>query len=311
LHINLQTIQYFKGEVALVRNKSLGSRVFDAFNITILGILMFSCLYPLWYTLCVSISQKSAANAGLVTFYPIGFSLTSYIEIINDKLFFNAFWISIQRTVIGTLFSMLVIVMMAYPLSKSKRIFKERNAFMWVLVFCMLFNGGLIPWYLTVQSYGLINSIWALILGSGLPVFNVILVMNFFRSLPRDIEEAAFVDGAGPWVILFKIFIPCSMPVIATVALFTSVYHWNEFFNGLVLMNTADKYPLQTYIQQLVINIPVGSSLTPDQYKKLSQLSNKTLNAAKVFIAMIPMLAVYPFCQKYFISGIMLGSLKE
>jgi len=295
----------------LVRNRTLGSRIFDIANVAILGILTFTCFYPLWYTLCVSISVKSAANAGLVTIYPIGFSLASYKEIIGDRLFFNSFWISIQRTVIGTAFSMLVTAMMAYPLSKTRKAFKARNIFMWILVFCMLFNGGLIPWYLTVQSYNLINSIWALILGGSVPVFNVILVMNFFRNLPKDLEEAAVMDGAGPWRILFQIFIPCSIPVFAAVSLFVSVYHWNEFFNGLVLMNTADRYPLQTYIQQLVVIVPAGTTLTPDQYKKLSELSNRTLNAAKVFIAMVPMLAVYPFAQKYFISGIMLGSIKE
>jgi len=294
----------------MVKGKTPGSKIFDVSNIIILLLLTFSCLYPLWYTLCVSISDKAAANAGLVTFFPIGFSLSSYKEIMGDIKFFNSFWISIQRTVIGTIFSMLVMMMMAYPLSKSKRHFKERNIFMWILVFCMLFNGGLIPWYLTMQKYGLINHLWALILGNGLPVFNVILIMNFFRNLPKDLEEAAVVDGAGPWRILLQIFIPCSLPVVATVALFTSVYHWNEFFNGLVLMSTDTKYPLQTYIQQLVFNMPVAN-LTPDQYKKLAELSNKTLNSAKVFIAMIPMLVVYPFLQKYFISGIMIGAIKE
>lgn len=294
----------------MVKSKTLGSRIFDTFNVIILVLLTLSCLYPLWYTLCVSISDKAAANAGLVTFFPIGFSLHSYQEIMGDIKFFNSFWISIQRTVLGTAFSMLVIVMMAYPLAKTKKHFKERNIFMWILVFCMLFNGGLVPWFLTMQRYGLINNLWALILGNGLPVFNVILVMNFFRNLPKDLEEAAVVDGAGPWRVLFQIFLPCSLPVLATVSLFTSVYHWNEFFNGLVLMNTADKYPLQTYIQQLVVNMP-AANLTPDQYKKLAELSNKTLNSAKVFIAMIPMLVVYPFLQKYFISGIMLGAVKE
>jgi multiple sugar transport system permease protein/putative aldouronate transport system permease protein len=271
---------------------------------------MLSCLYPLWYTLSVSISDKAAANAGLVTFYPIGFSLSAYMEIMGDKLFFNSFWISIQRTVLGTTFTMIVIIMMAYPLSKTKRVFKPRNIFMWILVFCMIFNGGLVPWYITIQKYNLIDNIWSLILGGGLPVFNVILMMNFFRSIPKDLEEAAVVDGAGPWRILFRIFVPVSLPVIATIILFTSVYHWNEFFNGLVLMSTSAKYPLQTYIQQLVVNMP-SSNLTPDQYKKLAVLSNKTLNAAKVFIAMIPMLIVYPFLQRYFISGIMIGSVKE
>jgi multiple sugar transport system permease protein/putative aldouronate transport system permease protein len=295
----------------LVRNITLGSRTFDIANVVLLGLLLISCIYPLWYTFCVSISNKSAANAGLVTIYPIGFSLTSYKEIIGDKLFFNSFWISIQRTVLGTAFSMLVTVLMAYPLARPKKDFAMRNTFMWILVFCMLFNGGLIPWYLTIQHYNLINTIWALVLGGGVPIFNVILIMNFFRNLPKDLSEAAIVDGAGPWSTLFRIYIPCSIPVLAAVALFISVYHWNEFFNGLVLMNTSDKYPLQTYIQQLVVNIPVGTTLTPEQYKKLSELSNRTLNAAKVFIAMVPMLIVYPFLQKYFVSGIMLGAVKE
>ncbi|NOU68941.1 ABC transporter permease subunit [Paenibacillus sp. LMG 31461] len=295
----------------MVRNTTLGSRTFEIVNVILLGLLLISCIYPLWYTFCVSISDKSAANAGLVTLYPIGFSLASYKEIINDSLFLNSFWISIQRTVLGTAFSMIVSVLMAYPLARPKKDFTARNTFMWILVFCMVFNGGLIPWYLTIQHYGLINSIWALVLGGGVPIFNVILIMNFFRNLPKDLSEAAIVDGAGPWATLFRIYIPCSIPVLAAVALFISVYHWNEFFNGLVLMNTSDKYPLQTYIQQLVVNIPVGTNLTPEQYKKLSELSNRTLNAAKVFIAMVPMLIVYPFLQKYFVSGIMLGAVKE
>jgi len=295
----------------MVRSTTYASRLFDKFNIAILALLVLACLFPLWYTLCISISDKSAANSGLVTFFPIGFSLTSYKEIMGDSLFFNSFWISIQRAVLGTDISLSISVMMAYPLSKVRREFKTRNIFMWILVFCMIFNGGLIPWYMTVQSYGLIDSIWALVLGSSVPVFNVILIMNFFRNVPKDLEEAALMDGAGPWTILFRIFVPVSVPVLATVALFMSVYHWNEFFNGLVLMNTADKYPLQTYIQQMVVNMPSGSSLTPEQYQRLAVLSNVSLNGAKVFIAMIPMLVFYPFVQKYFVTGIMMGSIKE
>ncbi|MDI3508401.1 MAG: putative aldouronate transport system permease protein [Clostridiales bacterium] len=295
----------------MVQNKTLGSRIFDIVNIIILTILTLSCLYPLWYTFSLSISVKSAANAGLVTFYPIGFSLASYREIMSDIKFFNSFWISIQRVVLGTGLSLVVMIMMAYPLSKSKRDFKARDIFMWIVIFCMLFNGGLIPWYLTIKSYHLLDTIWALVLGGSVPVFNVILLMNFFRNLPADIEEAAVIDGAGPWRILFGIVVPCSLPVIATVTLFTGVYHWNEFFNGLVLMSDASKYPLQTYIQQLVVSIPSDTTLTPDQYKRLSELSNKSLNAAKVFIAITPVLIVYPFLQKYFVTGIMLGAVKE
>ncbi len=294
----------------MIRSKTIGSRIFDVVNVVILTTLVLLCLYPLWYTLCVSVSNKSAANAGLVTFYPIGFTTISYQQIMGDKLFFNSFWISIQRTVIGTAFSVFVSILMAYPLSKRPDEFAARNVFMWILVFCMIFNGGMIPWYLTVQSYHMINTMAALVFAGSLNVFNVILIMNFFRGIPKDLEEAAVVDGAGPWKILFRIIIPVSVPVIATITLFVSVYYWNEFFNGLVLMNTSDKYPLQTYIQQMVVNIPAGTTLTQEQYKKLSQLSNVSLNGAKVFIAMIPMLIVYPFIQKYFVTGIMIGSVK-
>lgn len=294
----------------MIRNRSFGSRLFDLANTVVMAVLAFSCLYPLWYALCLSLSDKAAANSGVVTVWPVGFSLHSYREIMADAKFFNSFWVSIQRTVLGTLVTMLVLVMMAYPLSKSKWEYKPRNVIMWLVVFCMVFNSGTIPWFITIQSYGLINSIWALVLAGSLPVFNLLIMMNFFRSLPADLEEAAVVDGAGPWRILFQIVVPCSVPVLATIVLFTSVYHWNEFFQGLVLTTGAEHYPLQTYIKQMVVNIQTGS-MTLDQLERLDKLSNKSLDAAKVFIAMIPMLAVYPFLQKYFVSGIMLGAVKE
>lgn len=294
----------------MIQTKSIGSRIFDVFNIILMAILAFSCLYPLWYALCLSISDKAAANSGMVTFYPVGFSLASYQEIMGDLKFFNSFWISVQRTVLGTVFTMLVLIMMAYPLAKTTKEFRPRNIVMWIVLFCMVFNGGTVPWYITMRNYNLIDSIWGLVLAGSLPVFNLIIVINFFRSLPNDLEEAAVVDGAGPWRILFQIVVPCSIPVLATVVLFTGVYHWNEFFQGLVLTTGEAHYPLQTYIKQMVVNIPMAN-LTPEQVQNLNKLSNKSLDAAKVFIAMIPMLAIYPFLQKYFVSGIMLGAVKE
>ncbi|MDR1914577.1 MAG: carbohydrate ABC transporter permease [Clostridiales bacterium] len=294
----------------MIQTKTLGARVFDMFNVIFMGILAFSCLYPLWYALCLSISNKAAANSGLVTIFPIGFSLASYQEIMGDMKFFNSFWISIQRTVFGTIITLLLIIMMAYPLAKKNTEYRIRNKLMWLVIFCMVFNGGTIPWYITVKNYGLIDSIWGLVLAGSLPVFNLILMMNFFRSLPKDLEEAAVVDGAGPWRILFGIVVPCSVPVIATIVLFTGVYHWNEFFQGLVLTTGEAHYPLQTYIKQMVVNIPM-TNLTKDQLENLSKLSNRSLDAAKIFIAMIPMLIVYPFLQRYFVNGIMLGAVKE
>ena len=294
----------------MVRTRSVSEHIFNVINLGLMAILAFSCLYPLWYALCLSISEKAAANSGLVTFYPIGFTLQSYQEIMKEAMFFNSFWISIQRTALGTGVTLLLLTLMAYPLSKTKREFCLREVIMWIVIFCMLFSGGTIPWYITVKNYRLIDSIWALVLGGSLPVFYLILMTNFFRSIPSDLEEAAVVDGAGPWKILFMVVVPCSIPVIATIVLFTSVHHWNEFFQGLVLTTTEKRYPLQTYIRQLVVNIQ-AAAMTRDQIENLFRLSNKSLNAAKVFIAMIPMLVVYPFLQRYFISGIMLGAIKE
>lgn len=294
----------------MVQNKSKGSRTFDIINYVILGIMAFSCIYPLWYALCLSLSDKAAANAGLVTIFPVGFTTNSYREIMRDAKFFNSFWISIQRTVLGIGITMLILVMMAFPLSKTKQQYKPRNILMWIVLFCMVFSGGTIPWYITVKNYNLIDSIWGLVLSGSLPVFNLILIINFFRGIPSDLEEAAVVDGAGPWRILFQIYVPTSIPVLATIVLFTGVYHWNEFFQGLVLTTGEARYPLQTYIKQMVVNIQT-TNLTKDQIEQMNKLSNKSLDAAKVFIAMIPMLVVYPFVQKYFVTGIMLGAVKE
>ena len=295
----------------MIEGKTPGAKVFKVINYIILSVLAFSCLYPLWYTFCVSISSKAAAEGGLVTFYPIGPNVQAYKLIMEDLTFWNSFRISVERVILGTIWSMLAMIMMAYPLSKTTRVWKPRGALMWILVFCMLFNGGTIPWFITVKNYGLIDTMAALVFAGSVPVFNVLLIMNFFRNLPQDLEDAARVDGAGPWRILWQIVVPCSKPIIATIILFVSVGYWNEYFQGLVLMNKAENYPLQTYIRQISVQIPVGVTLTAEQYAQLAQNSNKSLEAAKVFISMVPMLIVYPFLQKYFVTGITVGAVKE
>lgn len=295
----------------MIESKTLGTRLFKVFNYVFLALLAFTCFFPLWYTFCLSVSDKAATNAGWVTVWPVGFTTASYKEIIKDGAFFNSFWISIQRVAIATPITLIVTILMAYPLSKSKHVFGGKNFVMWTLIFCMLFNGGTVPWYICMKNYGLMDSLWGLILSGSLPMYNVILVMNFFKNLPKELEEAAIVDGAGQWRILFSIIVPCSVPVIATITLFVSVYHWNEYFQGLVLSNTEDHYPLQTYIKQIVVTLPAGTSLSTEQLIKFSQLSNKSLNAAKVFITMLPMLVVYPWIQRYFVTGIMIGAVKE
>ncbi|SDS51329.1 carbohydrate ABC transporter membrane protein 2, CUT1 family [Paenibacillaceae bacterium GAS479] len=296
----------------MIRETSAASKLFDIMLIIFLVVISLLCILPIWYTLMVSLSQKSAAAAGIVSVWPIGFNFNSYKEIMKDAVFFNSFWVSIQRVVLGAALSFVVTVLMAYPLSKTTRDFRLRNVLMWILVFMMMFSGGLIPLYQTVKAYGLIDSIWVLVLSGGLPMFNVILVINFFRNLPKELEESAFVDGAGPWYTLVKLFVPLSVPVLATITLFSIVGHWNEFFSGLVFMTTPENYPLQTYIQQMVVQMDFTTINTdPEALKRLSELSNQTLNAAKIFIAMIPILMIYPFLQRFFVHGITLGSVKE
>lgn len=296
----------------MVNETTTASKIFDVILVILLAAIALLCVLPLWYTLMVSLSEKSAAAAGIVRLWPIGLNVVSYQQIMRDSAFFQSFWVSIQRVVLGASLSFIVTVLMAYPLSKSTKDFRLRNILMWVLVFTMLFNGGLIPLYQTVKAYGLIDNIWVLVLSGGVPMFNVILVINFFRSLPKELEEAALVDGAGPWYTLFKLFLPLSVPVLATITLFSIVGHWNEFFSGLVFMTKPDNYPLQTYIRQMVVQMdPTQMNNDPETLKRLSEISNQTLNAAKIFIAMLPILVVYPFLQRFFIHGITLGSVKE
>ena len=297
----------------MVRSQSLSNRTVDLVILLALVLTALISLYPLWYTIALSVSDQAAANAGKVTVWPVGFNLTSYQIILDDDKFFRAFGVSVKRVVLGGVLNFILTVIMAYPLSLENKQFRGRNLYMWYLVFCMLFSGGMIPLYMTITTLGMQNTIWSLVIPGAVPIFNVILIMNFFRSLPKELNEAAVVDGAGPWYTLMRIYIPLSLPAMATVTLFSIVGHWNSFFDGLIYMSKPENYPLQTYIQQLVVSISpeAMSNLTSDQLIQLMKASDKTLNAAKLMVAMIPILLIYPFLQRYFVHGIVLGSVKE
>ena len=321
----------------MIENKSLGSKIFDVLNVVFLVIVMLICIMPVWYVLCVSLSSREAVNAGKVAFWPVGFNLLSYQKILGEGEFFGSFLISIKRVVLGTAVSMVCVLMAAFPLSRTKKQFPHKGIFMWILVFCMLFNGGTVPWYITMRNYHLMDSIWGLVLGTGLQVFNVILAVNFFKNLPSELEEACFIDGGGPWRNLISIYIPLAKPMVATIALFTMVMYWNEFFQGMVLSTRQSSYPLQTYIQQMVVTLDYStmnvdqiaqesrveirklmsivvtldySTMNVEQIAQAMKLNNLSLDSAKIFIAMIPVLIVYPFLQRYFVDGITLGSVK-
>lgn len=293
------------------KNKNVGARVAYIIILVILAIIALSCLYPLWYTFCLSISEKAAVDAGWVTLYPIGFSLANYEKIVSDSIFLNSVMISLGRVLVGTPLTMAVIVLVAYPISKTGNTFKGRNFVIWLMIFCMMFGAGLVPWYISMVNLNMINNFWGLIFSTGLPIYYVILVMNFFRNIPKELEEAAIVDGAGQWRLLLNIVLPCSIPVLAAITLFVAVNYWNEYYNGLLLSTTDKHYPLMTYIKSLVVPINNSTSMTPEQLKKAAMLSNDGLNSAKVFVALVPMLIVYPWLQRYFVSGIMIGSVKE
>lgn len=288
---------------------SLSRKVFVVCNYTFLIALAIVCILPLVNVLSVSFSSPSAAAAGQVKLLPIGFNFKAYAYILDKQEFINAFLISVQRLVLGTLIAMSMTVLTAYPLSKESLRFRSRSIYAWFFALTIFVSGGLIPWYMTIRFLGLMDSIWALVLPGAVPVFNVILLLNFFRNLPRELEESAFLDGAGHIRILLRIFIPLSMPAIATVCLFTMVNHWNSWFDGLILMNRNENYPLQTYLQTVVVQqdfaVMAQAALTGMQ-----EISNKTVKAAQIFLGALPILLVYPFLQRYFVKGIVLGSVK-
>ena len=291
----------------LHRNKT--DRIVDYLITAFLILVGVTALLPLVNTLAISLSDKAAVSGGMVGLIPVGFNLDAYGFILRDDKFWQAFGVSVLRVLLGGALNFVLAVLTAFPLSRSVQRFPARDVFMWLFVFGMILNVGIVPWYLTISGYRLLDSIWALVLPGAVPIWSVILLMNFFRSIPKELDEAARMDGANPWQLLWSIYLPTSLPALATITLFSIVGHWNAFFDGLILMNNPDNYPLQTYIQQLVI--ADRPALHGGQAALLAQLSNNTLNAAKLFVAMIPILLVYPLLQRYFIRGIMLGAVKE
>ena len=279
--------------------------------VLILTTLTLLCILPIIHTVALSFSDQARAAAGEVFFIPKGFSVNSYAKLLKESTFLLAFWVSIQRVVLALVISGGITILAAYALSKSPQVFPGRNVYLWILVFTMLFNAGTIPWYMAIRRAGIMDTIWALVLPCAVNAYNIILMMNFFRGIPTALEEAARVDGAGPWRTLFQIYIPLSKPSIATIALFIVVYHWNNFYDGLVLMSRPSHYPLQTYIYQLTVTIDVRTITNIDTLKELLKVSGLTLNASKLVVSMVPILLVYPFLQRYFVTGLTLGAVKE
>lgn len=297
----------------MIENKSIHSRIRILIIYLIVALLGLACLLPLWNIVAISFSNSAAVTANRVGLIPVNFTVAAYEKIIEDNQFWRSFFISVIRVLLALAINLILIVLMAYPLTKSKSEFRNRNIYMNLLIFAMLFNGGMIPSYILVKELGLLNTIWALILPGALPIFSVILVMNFFLEIPKSLEEAAIIDGAGPLQVLFKIMIPTAKPCLATVALFSIVGSWNDFFSGLIYIQKPRNYPIMTYIQSLSVDIQemLKSGMNSNSLQNITGLSNKNLNAAKIVVAVIPLLFIYPMLQKYLITGIVMGSVKE
>jgi ABC-type glycerol-3-phosphate transport system permease component len=285
----------------------------DIIIFIILMLLTLICLVPILNTVAISLSDKTSAGLGKVFIWPINFTTAPYVEILKDGQFFRSFLNSVLRIVLGGVINVVLCIMMAYPLSKDSSVFRAKNIYLWFIIFTMLFNGGLVPNFLLVKNLGLIDHIWALVLPGAVQVFSIIILMNYFRTLPPSLEEAAQMDGANPFYILWKILIPLAKPSIAVITLFSVVNHWNSFFDGLIYINSPAKVPLQTYIQSINASVDYQNinSLSPEELLRRMELSSLTFNSAKIIVSMIPIIIMYPLLQRYFLSGMIMGAVKE
>ncbi len=245
--------------------------------------------------------------------WPVNFTTVSYGNMLEETQFWVSFMVSVKRVIIGVSLNMVVTILTAYPLSKSSSQFRTKSIYMWIVVFTMLFNGGLVPTFMVINKLNLMDTFWALVLPGAVPVFNVILLMNFFKGVPQSLEESASMDGAGPWTVLTQIYLPLSKPSLATIGLFSVVTHWNSYFDGKIYINSVSKLPLQTYIQSLSssLNAEMMATMTAEEVQEQLAMSSLTFNSAKVVVSMIPILLIYPFLQKYFVTGMVVGAVKE
>ena len=294
--------------------ESVSRKIFSVFNYLFLGLLSLSCLLPLINLFAISFSARSMVDANAVSFWPKGFNTAAYEYILSNKQYFQSFAITLGRVILGWAVNLVLIILVAYPLSKDDpRKFRCRKYYTWFFLLTMVFNGGLIPTYLVVSKLHMINSFWALILPEAVPMFCVLIMLNFFRGLPKAIEEAALVDGANWFVTMVKIYLPLSKPSLATVSLFVIVNHWNAWFDGLIYMNLPEKYPLMTYLQSVVLKFDV-TKITSEQLMlnpNLMEVTGRGIKGALILLCTVPILMIYPFLQKYFVSGVVMGSVKE
>lgn len=293
---------------------SRGEKIFSNFNVVFMVMLCFVTLYPFWYVIILSFNTAADTSLGGMYFLPRDFTLANYKVVFFQGGVFQALWISVLRVVVAVPLHLFVTSLSAYALSRERVLF--RNFLITFFFITMIFHGGLIPNYLLYNSLGLLDTFWVYILPGLFGVWNFIVFRTMFKStVPESLIEAALIDGSSHTKIYFHIVIPLSLPVFAALAIFTAVAHWNDWFSGLYFVNRAELMPVQSYLRKLIVgegggslqNLIMQSVSTVDMHK----VNTQTVSMAAVVVVVTPIIVVYPFMQKYFTSGVMIGAIKE
>ncbi len=289
-----------------MNHRGFGERLFNVFNVIFLTLIGLSALLPFIYIVSASFSSEEVVAKGTFLLFPTDVSLVAYKYIFSTNTLVRSMMISFYVTVAGTLINLLLTSLMAYPLAHHR--LRGRRTLLILVLFTMLFTGGLIPTYIVVKSLGLINSLWALMIPNAISAFNLIILKNFFQQIPDGLQESAKIDGANDLRILLSIVLPLSAPALATFALFYAVGHWNSYFNAIIYLNDSDKWPIQVMLRQIVILAQSGFADSASLDDTI--LPAETVKMAVITFATVPILMVYPFLQKHFAKGVLLGSVK-
>jgi len=291
--------------------KSKSRKVFEVMNFIIITFLTLSCVIPILNILAYSFSSSQAIIENRVGLWPVDFTLQAYKFVMNSNRFWMSMLVTLKRVFLGVIVNVVMIILVAYPLSKSEQVFPARKFYVAFMLCVMLFSGGLMPTYFIVSKTGLIDTIWSMVLPGAVPIFSCIVLLNFFRGIPEELEESAILDGANPFQIMVRIYLPISRPSIATVTLFSLISHWNSWFDGLIYSNHTENYPLQSYLQTLVVSTTnLMENMDVDTMLDLMNVNQTNMQSAQIFISIIPLMLIYPFLQKHFTAGLTLGSVK-
>lgn len=291
------------------RKLQVSRRAFIIINYSIITLIIIIGILPLINIFCMSLSSNEFVTAGEVYLWPRDFTLKAYSFVVKNQAFYSSLIVTAKMVVLGEGLILLNTVLVAYPLSKNNKYLKGRNILVWVFIIPMLFSGGLIPWFMVIKYTGLINNILGLILPSSVNTFYILLLMNFIKGLPGEIEESAYIDGAGHLRLLASIILPLTKPATAAIFLFSFVALWNSWFEGIIIMTRPENYPLQTYLYT-ILQFPDIRFLKPEEIHVFMEINTRSVNSAQIFITALPIFITYPYISKYFAKGIMLGSVK-